>query len=164
MSFPSTWYNGLTLSRSVGNPDSMFEKVRKTLCVNGPLDRQSIFRSLGKKGNSHTSLFQYLIRNGLIEKVGKDGRYVLYNLSPMGKNLDLQSDNVVRSFNKKFFTDYKVITDIYESVDELDFLFYVHDTFPHLPDKDNIVGTPWEDGPWSSREEFTQWCWENGGR
>lgn len=160
MSFPSTWYNGLNLSRSIGNPDSMFEKIRKTLCVNGPMDRQSIFRSLGKKGNSHTSIFQYLIRTGVIEKVGKNGRYVLYNLSPMGKNMELKVDNVLRSFNKEYGTEYKSLVDrIYLNND---FLFFVHDHFSHVPMIDNIVGTPWEDGPWSSREEYTQWCEENG--
>jgi hypothetical protein len=75
-----TWYNGLNLRRSIGNPNSLFEQVRNTLAINGPMDRQAIFRSIGKKGNSHTGLFQYMTTNGFLRKVGKRGRYVLYDI------------------------------------------------------------------------------------
>jgi hypothetical protein len=75
------WYNGLNLRKSIGNPTSLFEQVRRSLATNGPMDRQAIFRSIGKKGNSHTTLFQYMTHNGILRKVGKRGRYVLYDMA-----------------------------------------------------------------------------------
>jgi hypothetical protein len=75
------WYNGLNLRRSYNNPKSMFEQVRRTLVLNGPMHRKEIFRSIGKKENSHTTLFQFMTHYGFLVKAGKKGRYVLYDVS-----------------------------------------------------------------------------------
>lgn len=80
------WRNGLNLTKSIGNPDSLFEKIRKVLREKGPMDRKSIFRSIGKVETSHSNLFTYLRRRGFIKGV-RNGRWMLYTLTPEGDTL-----------------------------------------------------------------------------
>lgn len=83
------WYNGLNLRRSFNNPNSMFQQVMRTLVVNGPMHRREIFRSIGKRENSHTTLFQFMTHYGFLEKAGKRGRYVLYDVAARHKLVPL---------------------------------------------------------------------------
>lgn len=94
--------NGLNFVRSVGNPNSRLEKVRKYLSDNGPRSKVEILRDVfGKEvetlvertspwqervGNGKVSygwgtyLFGYGVRHGFFTKSRK-GRSVLWNLT-----------------------------------------------------------------------------------
>ena len=90
--------NGMNFVKSVGNPNSRLEKVRKYLSDNGPRTKREIFRDVfgkeignlkehwlvrRKKGHvSHgwgTYLFVYGVRHGFFNKTRK-GRTVLWSV------------------------------------------------------------------------------------
>lgn len=78
--------NGLNFVRSVGNPNSRLEKVRKYLSDNGPRTKREIFRDVFGKEIGQVSygwgtyLFGYGVRHGFFTKSRK-GRSVLWNLT-----------------------------------------------------------------------------------
>ena len=90
--------NGMNFTKSVGNPNSRLEKVRKYLSDNGPRTKREILRDVfGKEVGDlrmdwqtryklgHTSygwgayLFGYGVRHGFFTKVRK-GRTVLWSV------------------------------------------------------------------------------------